>query len=551
MSSVIAFRQTQRFQDWSNDELAELYRVVDILSRTGVAIDTDKGLSDEGDPWFVFCRADTGDVIVHFARIGGQFVAVSAVTDDAVRGPNFRKVAEALVNRQPLIVPPPVAGQKLFLHPAVLLTALVATTLAQMKSWDGQEFAVSEHVSEAAPVRSLEALTETLKTTVMDALQIIFRGGAIPGEMKQGHSENAQANNLNTQGLGLGNLSLASVVAFAISVIQGSIFQDEDGAARLSGPSQGSSEASAKPAPVQVAAAPAWEQHDQQANNDRNNAVEIKEQAPVKASPRETVVTEKAGKLVIADKTGNDSGGDNAAHRELPASQLPADNGPVQVKPAPHQATPQTETKAVQADKAAAPEPVMALFTPSKEIPASAQPLHFNFSEISREAIEILFVSVADRNGGQSAGRQITLQNAEAGPNGLDSGLSAAPSRTEAIKASDIVFAGGNPEALSRLNVITDFVNSAASGISGPVTFSEALSSYWQGDKALTLVVFDSKNLPLDIFSFTSNVLFIEDSQVKGVDFASHMGAAVHLDLSSGGEVTLLGVINLPPVAHG
>ena len=154
MSSVIAFRQKQKVQDWSNAELAELYRVVDILSRAGVAIDTDKGLSDEGDPWFVFCRADTGDVIVHFARIGNQFVAVSAVTDDVVRGPNFRKIAEALVNRQPLVLPAPAPGQKLFLHPSVLLTALVATTLAQMKSWDGKEFAVSEQMGEAAPVKA-------------------------------------------------------------------------------------------------------------------------------------------------------------------------------------------------------------------------------------------------------------------------------------------------------------------------------------------------------------------------------------------------------------
>ena len=549
MSSVIAFRQKQKVQDWSNAELAELYRVVDILSRAGVAIDTDKGLSDEGDPWFVFCRADTGDVIVHFARIGNQFVAVSAVTDDVVRGPNFRKIAEALVNRQPLVLPAPAPGQKLFLHPTVLLTALVATTLAQMKSWDGKEFAVSEQMGEAAPVKSLESLTETLKSTVMDALHILFRSGPYPGDLKPGHSEHAHANVFNTPGLGLGNLSLASVVAFAISVIQGSISPDEDGVTRLAGLSQDGGDVSAKPASVQVSAPPAWELHDQQVKHDKDNPIEIREQAPVKVTPRETVVVEKSEKLIIADEADHTAGVAKPALQEPPASQLHADAGVEHVKPAVHQ----VEAKEAQAERTGAPEPVAVLFTPPKEMNTSALPLSFSFSEISREAIEILFVSVSGRKSPSSDGsdgRQIALVNTEDRLDGGDNGISAAPARTEAIKASDIVFAGGNPEALSRLNVITNFVNSTASEISGPVTFSDALSSYWSGDKALTLVVFDSNNLPLNIFSFTNNVLFIEDSQVKGFDVAGHMGSAVHLDLANGGEVTLLGVINLPPIAH-
>ena len=549
MSSVIAFRQKQKVQDWSNAELAELYRVVDILSRAGVAIDTDKGLSDEGDPWFVFCRADTGDVIVHFARIGNQFVAVSAVTDDVVRGPNFRKIAEALVNRQPLVLPAPAPGQKLFLHPTVLLTALVATTLAQMKSWDGKEFAVSEQIGVAAPVKSLESLTETLKSTVMDALHILFRSGPYPGDLKPGHSEHAHANVFNTPGLGLGNLSLASVVAFAISVIQGSISQDEDGVTRLAGLSQDGGDVSAKPASVQVSAPPAWELHDQQVKHDKDNPIEIREQAPVKVTPRETVVVEKSEKLIIADEADHTAGVAKPALQEPPASQLHADAGVEHVKPAVHQ----VEAKEAQAERTGAPEPVAVLFTPPKEMNTSALPLSFSFSEISREAIEILFVSVSGRKSPSSDGsdgRQIALVNTEDRLDGGDNGISAAPARTEAIKASDIVFAGGNPEALSRLNVITNFVNSTASEISGPVTFSDALSSYWSGDKALTLVVFDSNNLPLNIFSFTNNVLFIEDSQVKGFDAAGHIDSAVHLDLANGGEVTLLGVINLPPIAH-
>ena len=52
---------------WRNDELAELYRVEHSLVQAGVVVETKSGLSDEGDPWFVFCHPD-GHVVVHTAR---------------------------------------------------------------------------------------------------------------------------------------------------------------------------------------------------------------------------------------------------------------------------------------------------------------------------------------------------------------------------------------------------------------------------------------------------------------------------------------------------
>ena len=49
--------------DWTNQELADLYRVEAILVQSNVKISTARGLSDEGDPWFAFCRED-GEVFV-------------------------------------------------------------------------------------------------------------------------------------------------------------------------------------------------------------------------------------------------------------------------------------------------------------------------------------------------------------------------------------------------------------------------------------------------------------------------------------------------------
>ena len=67
---------------WDNQEIAEFYRAVDILKRAGLNTEVDSGVTDEGDPWFVFIRPETGEVIAHFARIDGHFIAVSSLNQE-------------------------------------------------------------------------------------------------------------------------------------------------------------------------------------------------------------------------------------------------------------------------------------------------------------------------------------------------------------------------------------------------------------------------------------------------------------------------------------
>ena len=78
------FRAYER-GDWSQRELQEFYRVEGALTKSGVGISTDRGLTDEGDPWFVFFRQDNEEVIVHFARIGGEYVVASNFTEAVFR----------------------------------------------------------------------------------------------------------------------------------------------------------------------------------------------------------------------------------------------------------------------------------------------------------------------------------------------------------------------------------------------------------------------------------------------------------------------------------
>lgn len=550
MAAIIAFRHSAVTQSWSNEELAELYRVVDILNRAGVPIDTDMGLSDEGDPWFAFCRKDTCDVIVHFSRIDGQFIAVSATTNDVVRGSNFRRVAEALVNRQPLILPSPTPGQKLFLHPAVILTALVATALAQMKSWDGQNVGDGVLFDDAADgdagVTADISFAEVLKTAFLDAMNFVLRGVTGPVDIKNGLADLGQS---ATHNLGLGSLSLASVVAFAISVIQGSPLPDETEAARNAPALADSATAEAKKAAM-AAAAP--QDSDASArSDDAGNArlAENKEQITIKAAAaRDVALSDKAHKAIAVEKSDAVVSSDESAARhtrkELAEKLQTPDQGTEHIKLA---AGERIADVSKDLSQLILTGPEGALIT-NVENTGAAQYHRFSFTDISKVALEFFFVRL-DSNEQSSDPRYTSIALTFERSNGPDDGLSAVPAMRASINASDIVFAGGDPVAMSRLNLITDFVNTTGSRLPAPFSFTDVLSPYWSGDKALTIVVFDSDDLPLNIFSFTNNVLFVEESQLAGFN-ANFNHNALQVDLANGGDVTLLGVINLGPLTH-
>ena len=119
--------------DWSSQEFAEFYRVEAALVQAGISVLVDRGVSDEGDPWFVFCRSIDGEVIVHFARIDGNYLIASESIGRTLRGGDFRRLLSEFVSLNPTLIPMSTArGAKLLLHPASLLAAVVATALYHM-----------------------------------------------------------------------------------------------------------------------------------------------------------------------------------------------------------------------------------------------------------------------------------------------------------------------------------------------------------------------------------------------------------------------------------
>jgi hypothetical protein len=132
-------------QDWSQQELAELYRVRDRLVQSGIAISVEVGLTDEGEPWAVYVQHGSGDPFVHIARLDGQIVVANLMAEVVYRGADFRAITDQMLESAPLLMPQTGrAGRKVVLHPRSVFTAFVAAAVVLC------EFARSIDVAKAA-----------------------------------------------------------------------------------------------------------------------------------------------------------------------------------------------------------------------------------------------------------------------------------------------------------------------------------------------------------------------------------------------------------------
>ena len=116
--------------DWSQQELAELYRVRDRLTQSGIAVSVEIGLTDEAEPWAVFVHSETGDAFVHIARLDGHVVVANMTANVVYRGQNFRAITDQMLDAAPLVMPRPGAGDsKVVMHPRSVFTAFVAAAI--------------------------------------------------------------------------------------------------------------------------------------------------------------------------------------------------------------------------------------------------------------------------------------------------------------------------------------------------------------------------------------------------------------------------------------
>ncbi|MCC7272089.1 MAG: hypothetical protein IT561_05435 [Alphaproteobacteria bacterium] len=130
MGDVIElFGAQARPSGWTEQEKAELYRAASLLGARGLPFDTESGVSDDGDPWFLFVGRGTGEVLVHFARIDGAFVVHHSAADVVFRADDIRELVDRV-----LLSPDRAAGRAtgdaVYSHLAATVSALALSTLA-------------------------------------------------------------------------------------------------------------------------------------------------------------------------------------------------------------------------------------------------------------------------------------------------------------------------------------------------------------------------------------------------------------------------------------
>jgi len=75
--------------------------MIAILCDLGFAFETDSGVTDEGEPWLVFCEADTGEMFAHFARIGGEYVVCAPCLSQLLTGVTLRQLVDQFIDLCP------------------------------------------------------------------------------------------------------------------------------------------------------------------------------------------------------------------------------------------------------------------------------------------------------------------------------------------------------------------------------------------------------------------------------------------------------------------
>ncbi len=170
MAQVLQFqRRFVRQPGWTQSELAEFYRVESALAQAGLHLETEEGVTDEGDPWFVFCRHDSGEIFIHFARIDGEFIIDGFGYERVARGDNFASLVRDLISSDlfALAKPKPKTGN-IFLHPAALLIMLVGSAFLHSSE------AKAADVHDRAEPRRFSGLLQILGKSASETLSSDF-----------------------------------------------------------------------------------------------------------------------------------------------------------------------------------------------------------------------------------------------------------------------------------------------------------------------------------------------------------------------------------------
>src|SRR5262245_34608005 len=96
--------------DWSKEEVGYLERAAHFLRKLGISVETDHGVTDEGEPWFVICDDGSDEVLAHFCRIRGRYIACAPFLERSLTGHVFADLIECFLDRYAAVAVQPACG---------------------------------------------------------------------------------------------------------------------------------------------------------------------------------------------------------------------------------------------------------------------------------------------------------------------------------------------------------------------------------------------------------------------------------------------------------
>lgn len=188
MGQVVPFIARMRDSgDWTATERARLQELADRLAEGGVRVEVIFGATDEGDPWCVVTD-ESGDVLIHVARIDGKFVVHSAV-DDAVNESvdlhtalrdRLEAAEEAMAPRSATIIPFGLTARQGQTFLALLAaTAFFYETAAVGDTAEAGELVQALPPPDDTPPPEAETPVQERETSQGVALQPVASGGNV------------------------------------------------------------------------------------------------------------------------------------------------------------------------------------------------------------------------------------------------------------------------------------------------------------------------------------------------------------------------------------
>jgi hypothetical protein len=92
-------------QGWANHEFDLLLGAAKFLRSEGADLVMDHGVTDEGEPWCVFCDPESGDVFAHFARIAGKYLACVPLRRHALTGCGLNALLDRFLQSRCIVWP--------------------------------------------------------------------------------------------------------------------------------------------------------------------------------------------------------------------------------------------------------------------------------------------------------------------------------------------------------------------------------------------------------------------------------------------------------------